>query len=363
MPKDAISKQEASDYLRLNAELRGMLSLADDVELDPVPLGMGEHNVNFRFSDPRSGHMYVLRVNVAPQPFHDNQVAYEFAALRALEASGRVPEVFYLDDSPEALGKGVLVIDFCKGDMLDFDHARPGDLRCAAQIMADVHAVPVGDEARAVLFKPQDPLRTLFDECLERFEVYRSSAYEDARITRWARRFIDASSRALDIPCEPADCVHVVNTETLPSHFLIPASSAADAASNEEGSGRFCAHPGSFVDWERPIIGEVAQDVAYLVSPTTTFWDSEFLFPASDIDAFVDDYWRAVDGRFERGSFDARFRAWRMMTALRSTTWCCRALVTYRSAQTHKTNRTMEKLPIYLSDDFMELLADEVFCI
>ena len=281
-------------------------------------------------------------------------MAYEFAALECLGPSGRTPRAVYLDDSADAPGLGALVIGYCEGDELDFDRLRPGDLRCAAQLMADVHAVPVG--VGCSMHRPADPLRELFDECVERFKVYRASANEDARITKWAQRFIEAARPMLDVPCRPSDCTHIVNTETLPSHFLIPASSAASAAKAPAQGGRFCDDPGAFIDWERPIVGEVAQDVAYFVSPTTTFWDSDFLFPAGEIDAFVDDYWRAVDGRFERGGFDERFRAYLMMTALRSVTWCCRALATG-----HNRQKTDEKLPVYLSDDFMEMLADRCF--
>ena len=116
------------------------------------------------------------------------------------------------------------------------------------------------------------------------------------------------------------------------------------------------------MDWERPILGEVAQDLAYFVAPTTTFWDSEFLFTADQADGVVEEYWRAVDGRFPRGGFGARFRAFRMMTALRSTTWFCKALPVYLGrAEGHMTERTRRKFPAYLSDEFMEMLARDCF--
>lgn len=354
---DDVMEQAAYDYVQRNDALREAVGARTGSSVVLSPLGMGEHNVNYLLAV--DGHRFVLRINVATQPFHANQVAYEFTALEELASSGRTPAPVFLDDSENALGKGVLVESFCEGDLLDFDHLRPGDVRCAAQIMADVHAVPIAAETR--LFMPKDPLRELFDECLQRFEVYRTSAYEDVRITKWARRFIAVAEKALGVQAATAGDTHIVNTETLPSHFLIPTASAAEAAANVESGGAFCSNPGYFVDWERPIIGEVAQDVAYFVSPTTTFWDSEFLFPANEIDEFVEDYWRAVDGRFERDGFDERFQAWLMMTALRSTTWCCRALVTYNDPSVHKTEKTARKLPMYLSDDFMEMLADEVF--
>ena len=301
---------------------------------------MGEHNLNYRFETP-DGRKFVLRVNVAAQPFHDNQVAYEFAALRALEPSGCTPLPVYLDHSPNAPGKGAIVEGFCEGSELDFDNLRPGDLDTAIQAMADVHAVAVENDCP--LHRPEDPLRELFEECLGRFDIYRKSTFEDARITKWVERFIARAERALGSAQPAQDRNHIVNTETLPSHFLIDGNKAW------------------FIDWERPIIGEVAQDVAYFTSPTTTFWDSSFLFPRDQVENVVEEYWHAVGGRFERGNFDERFRAFRMMTALRSATWCCRALVTYSQDRTHKTDRTIEKLPIYLSDEFMDLIARECF--
>lgn len=359
MAHDERDKDVAARYLAGNTALRRALGIADDADLEPRYLGEGEHNRNFRFDDPDSGRSFVLRINVAPQLFHDNQIAYEFAALTLLEPSGRAPRPLYLDDSPDAPGEGALVESFCEGDPLDFDHLRPGDLKCAAQLMADLHAVRVDDVERRPLHRPADPLRGLFNECIARFEAYRASGCEDARLTRWTERFIAAAQSALNTPSDPEECRHIVNTETLAAHFLIPRESAAAAAADTPGWRR---DPGFFVDWERPILGEVAQDLAYFVAPTTTFWDSEFLFTADQADGVVEEYWRAVDGRFPRGGFDARFRAFRMMTALRSTTWFCKALPVYLGrAEGHMTERTRRKFPAYLSDEFMEMLARDCF--
>lgn len=380
---DCVERQtaEAANYLRKNKALREALGIGAETVLEPHPLGAGEHNLNFWFEV--EGQKFVLRFNVLPQPFHDNQVRYEFAALRALEPSGRTPRALYVDDDAGAPENGALVISFCEGSELDFDHLREGDLERVARCIADIHAVPIdgagagksvgtdgftggfaGGNAgtngfadassfasahtpagRCPLFAPADPLRTLFDECIQRFELYRASAFEDARVTRWVERFFAAAAPALDTDCDARDRTHIVNTEPLASHFLL-----AD-------DGRT-----SFVDWERPIIGEVAQDVAYFTAPTTSFWDSEFLFPRDAADAFVERYWCAVDGRFPRGSFDARLRAWRMATALRSVTWCCKALTQYGHGSTsHQTEKTARKLPVYLSDEFMDMLAKECF--
>lgn len=349
----------ATRYLADNADLRRALDIAYTVELTPHYLGEGEHNRNFWFADPHSGRRFVLRINVAPQPFHDNQVAYEFAALRLLEPCGRAPKPLYLDDSPHAPGKGALVISFCEGDRLDFDRLQPGDLQCAVQLMADVHAVRVPDPDRCPLHRPIDPLHGLFEECLQRFKAYRASGCEDARITRWTERFITAARSALDEPCVPKDCLHIVNTETLASHFLIPERSTATVHTNGNGGS---IDPGFFIDWERPIIGEVAQDLAYFVAPTTTLWDSEFYFTDTEAHEIVERYWKAVGNRFPRGGFDARFRAFRMMTTLRSATWFCKALPVYLGKEKgHLTENARKRFPLYLSDEFMEMLAKNCF--
>jgi len=420
--------REATRYLRENAALRQAVGAAPDAVLSPRYLGVGEHNLNYRFTEPASGRAYVLRVNVASQPFHDNQVAYEFAALRALEPSGCTPRPVYLDDSPNALGKGVLVETFCEGRELDFDHLSPGDLGGAMQLMAEVHAVPVGSDCP--LYRPADPARELYEECLARFRVYRASAFEEARLTAWVERFIARTDALLSATaCPAADCSHIINTEPLPSHFLLPPSAdgledagasaarpAASGATRPEdggaarpaagdgarpaagdgahhatggdahpaigggarpvagGAARSATHPaagdearsalrpaGAFIDWERPLVGEVAQDVAYFVAPTTTFWDSDWRCPPDTAAELVEAYWRAVDGRFNRGAFNERFPLYRALTALRSTTWCCRALVQYSKEGAHKTPKTASKLPAYLSDDFLAQLADECF--
>jgi len=346
--------EQAAAYLQGNAELRAAVGAGAGDELEPQRLGEGEHNLNYRFRVPSTDATYVLRVNVAAQPFHDNQIAYEFAALQALAPSGCTPAPVFLDDTPAALGKGVLVEEFLPGAELDFDNLQPGQVECAVRLMADVHAVPVAPDCP--LHRPADPLSELFAECVERFRLYRASAFEDARFTRWGERFIAAAGDGLRSSTPPSaeDRAHIVNTEPLPSHFLLPHP--------QNGHRPDSPSRGAFIDWERAIVGEAAQDVAYFTAPTTTFWDSEYLMTRDAAAEAVEQYWRAVDGRFARGSFDERYRLYRMMTALRSVTWCCRALITYGAGSAaHQTSKTAAKLPVYLSDDFMDLVARECF--
>lgn len=339
---DALAKQQkAAEYLNNNADLHAALGISPDAVLNPQQLGAGEHNQNYVFEDPATGGRFVLRINVLPQPFHKNQVAYEYAALKALEDSGCTPRPFYLDDSPDAPGRGVLVESFCEGAELDFDNLREGDLQRAAQLMADVHAQPVASDCP--LFAPKDPPKVLFDECVERFKAYEGTELEDPRFTGWIRRFFKATQEAIDAAPAPSGARHIINTETLPSHFLI-------------------GNPGAFVDWERPIIGEVAQDLSFFVAPSTTFWDSSYLFPRANVQSFLETYWDCVDGRFGKDDFERRFEVYLRVSVLRSQTWFCKNAARYAKAGGHTLQRTFDKWDTYVSDEFNQMLWDECFC-
>lgn len=392
--KADIEAVQATEYLARNVELREALGISCDADLIARPLGMGEHNLNFRFENPDSHERYVLRINVTKQPFHENQVRYEFDALAALKASGRTPLPLFLDDSSQAPCEGAMVISFCEGDQLDFDRLAPGDLDRAAHIMADIHSVAIPQDCS--LYRPSDPIRKLFEECSGRYEMYSRSGFADPEVAHRMERFIRITQRCVDeVQFDPTDG-RIVNTETLASHFLLPVDRAnsmdrangADA-SNEtpravganiaasmditvsaNGTGNAASsrevdrpsHSGYFIDWERPIIGDIAEDIAFFVAPTTTFWDSEYLFPTDRFEAFVETYWRAVDGRFERGNFDERFGAFLRVATFRALTWCCRAVVQQKSgAGIHITEKAKAKVPIYLSTEFMDYLADEIF--
>lgn len=341
-------------YVDNNAALLKAVGASASDDLVLAPLGEGEHNINFKLTVASSAagassvkRSSVLRVNVLPQPFHDCQVRYEHDALKAVAPSERTPKPLFVDSSPQAPAEGVLVETFCPGQELDFDALRTGDLERAAAIMADIHSVPVA--ADCPLHRPADPLRELYQECLERFAVYRASTYEDARISCWVDLFCALTERAINDAGSAEGELHIVNTEPLASHFLLPEDSAE------------ATWAGWFVDWERPILGEVAQDLAFFLAPTTTFWDSDYLMPATDVPAFLDQYWSAVDGRFSLGTFERRFPAWMKVSVLRAVAWCCKALIRYGGSTQHQTSKAAAKLPVYLSDEFLEMLHVECF--
>ena len=338
----------AQHYLDTSKDMRSELGIAQGEKLIAVPLAQGEHNANFTFEHPSSEKKLVLRVNYESQLGLDKQVSYEACALRALESSGRTAHVLFVDDSKHLINHGVLVTEFFEGSWLNFHN--PAHVHEAARILADVHSVVPCSGCG--LIRADNPLRSQFDTCVGFFERYSASSFADSLVVEYLERFIRCVEGVLDIPVAAADKNHIQNTEAVPSHFLIPR--AADSCSSEA--------KGHMVDWEKPVIGEVAQDIAYFMSPTTTIWDTDYLFDATARQTFIDAYWRAVDGRFSRGSFDERYEAYVMSNALLGVSWSCNALVDYAgNNKALKNQKTANLLGVYVSEAFLKRVWRDCF--
>lgn len=341
----------ANHYLKASTRLREALRIPKNALLTAEPLGQGEHNANFWFQHPETGKRLALRINYSSQLGLDKQATYEFSALEALQPSGRTPKALFLDDDRETIERGVIVMEYVTGDWLDFE--RPGDVDAAAAMLADIHAVKPSSTCQ--LIRANDPLKAQFENCKTLYANYRGTKYENATVAQFVERFFQSAEDALSsCTLSEDDCMHIINTEAVNSHFLIP-----------HDNPPLCSHPrtlyenadgGHVVDWEKAVIGEVAQDVAYFLSPTTTIWDTDFIFDEAGRKKFIETYWKAVDGRFPQGSFEERFRAYVMTNCLVGITWSCNAWVEYHSPNRPlKNEKTLRKLGIYLSEDFLNL--------
>ena len=98
------------EYVK-NPSFREGLKISDKCNIDLVPLAQGEYNVNYSFSHPESGKKLLLRVNTGSQMHLDDQIGYEFSALKELENSGRTPKAYYLDSANNILVMEWLTVD------------------------------------------------------------------------------------------------------------------------------------------------------------------------------------------------------------------------------------------------------------
>ncbi len=374
-------------YVDGSERLRRAVGAADGERLALAPYARGEYNESYLFTVGRAdgaGHAptrLLLRVNTGSQMHLRDQIGYEMGALRLLEPSGRTPRALYVDGSRDVVPWGVGVEEWLPGEALDYRR----DLAFAARILADVHAVPVTPEARALLVAPAHPLGAIVDECREMFGVYRAWAAADDAVLRTVDRMFARATRiaGAELGRERAwgggrGDRHIVNTEVNSANFLVnhgdgaPAGGGARggragygrAAGMDNGSatGGRAAGAGYLVDWEKPVLGEVEQDVGHFLAPTTTFWKTDVILTPAERASFVERYVEAVAGRFDVEGLAERLGDYLVVTCLRGVTWCAMAYTEYAGGGRAIANPdSYAKIRAYLSSDFLDRVIDEFY--
>ena len=303
-------------------------------------LAQGEYNINYIFAHPVSGKEFLLRVNCGSQMHLEDQIGYEYHALELLRESGRTPKVFFVDGSCKELEHGVLVMEYLPGKSLDYRK----DMGIAAQCLADIHSVPVS--AGDGLLSPADPLRAILNECEEMVKVYMDSPLGDKETKSVIRNLLDRGWERFRRTENLKGYRCCINTELNSTNFLI----------NGEGKENY------LIDWEKPLYGDPAQDLGHFLAPTTTFWKTDVILAPEETEKFLDDYIRAVDGRFPVEGLKERVGTFIPITCLRGVTWCAMAWVQYQQPDKLIFNEsTYKKLEAYLSHDFLEMLSRDYF--
>ena len=322
-----IHTEAFQNYLRSNAFL-SPLGLSEGTPLEFSLLGQGEYNRNYRFRHPVTGRELVLRINTGSQMHLDDQIGYEFSALKLLQPSGRTPKPLFCDPS-----RSLLVMEYLPGRPLQYET----DLPAAAAIFADIHALPVPETCS--LLEPENPLAAIIEECRQMVSHYYSLEKADPQVVRLLETLEqEISSKDLSAPRGIRKCV--VNTEV--------------------NSGNFLINPGEtsyLIDWEKPLISEPAQDLGHFLVPTTTFWKTDVILTPEEIRHFTGCYRRAVDGRFETDSLRERLPLYFTTTCLRGVTWCAMAYREYSQPGRALANPdTYKKIQDYLRPEFLENL-------
>ena len=321
-----IHTEKFQNYLHSEAFL-APLGLPAGTQLDFVPLGRGEYNTNYTFQHP-NGQKLVLRINTGSQMHLDDQIGYEFSALKNLEPSSRTPKALFCDPTMNCL-----VMEHLPGRALQYET----DLEVAAAIFADIHALPIPTNCR--LLEPKNPLKAIIDECRQMVSHYYSWEQADPTVTRLLETLEkEISAKDLSAPQGIRKCM--VNTEVNSGNFLI----------NPQGRSYL-------IDWEKPLISEPAQDLGHFLVPTTTFWKTDVILTPEEIQHFVGCYRNAVAERFETESLMERLPLYFTVTCLRGVTWCAMAFREYSQPGRAIANAdTYRKLQAYLHPDFLENL-------
>lgn len=335
--------QGLTEYIRTEG-YRQALGLPKEVTEGYRMLAQGEYNINYMFTHPVTGKELLLRVNCGSQMHLEDQIGYEYLALKILEDSGRTPEAVYVDGSRRHLNHGVMVMEYLPGRALDYHR----DMKLAAEILADVHSTKVpgnriplreaDGSGRGTLICPENPLQAILEECEQMVKTYMESSLGDADTKRQIRKMLDAGwEKVKEFGCQKTyRCC--INTELNSTNFLI----------NGQGKKNY------LIDWEKPLYGDPAQDLGHFLAPTTTFWKTDVILNKPQMDAFLDEYIRRVNGRFPTGGLRERTAVFVPVTCLRGVTWCAMAWVEYQQPDKLIFNEsTFRKLDAYLDREFL----------
>ena len=316
-------------YLK-SAAFLSPLDLPEGTELDFSLLGQGEYNLNYVFTHPVTGRKLVLRINTGSQMHLEDQIGYEFSALQALASSGRTPKPLLC--IPEM---NMLVMEWLPGKPLNYRT----DMDIAAQILADIHCIPVPEDCR--LIRPAAPAQAIYDECLEMVQHYYAWEEADPTVTELLQTLVEEIGRlplseASDAP------ICIVNTELNSGNFLIN-----------------CDGISHLIDWEKPLLSEPAQDLGHFLSPSATFWKTDVILTPEEVKDFITKYIAAVGDRMDCTTLSQRLPLYFTVNCLRGVTWCAMAYREYCQPGRQLTNRdTFTKLKAYLDPAYLRNILE-----
>ena len=104
------------------------------------------------------------------------------------------------------------------------------------------------------------------------------------------------------------------------------------------------------------------QDLSHFLVPTTTNWKTDTVLNREQRDAFLDEYERAVAGRFSTQGLRERLDGYLTVTCLRGITWCAMACVDYTEGGPGLRNEdTFAKIKQFLSREYLEMIWDDFY--
>lgn len=281
-------------------------------------IGKGEYNSNYLIDND-----YLIRIARGSQMHLDNQIQYEYNALKFLEKSTATPKVYDLKFD-ELSDITYLTEEYLLGRDLDYSK----DLDTAAYLLSKVHSL---DVTNADFIKADNPFEMMYSEFTEMFSHYKNWSKKSIATEQKISYMLDYIKNLgldsdLENPC-------MINTELNNKNFIIGEKSY-------------------IIDWEKPIIGEREQDLAHFLAPTTTFWKTDVIFDKKIMDKFLDEYDKNSNVKVNR----TKFSKYLVFTCLRGITWCSMAYVQY--VEEKKNGFTFEKIKSYLTDEFLDMIME-----
>ncbi|NLK66404.1 MAG: DUF2064 domain-containing protein [Campylobacteraceae bacterium] len=279
-------------------------------------LASGEYNSNFIFKD--GSKKRIFRVNHASQMELDEQISYEYKALKILESSGVTPKVYKLFEKSPYLPNGALTMEFLKGKSLDYKK----DMKKAAFILAKIHTHKIPKKHSLIV--AQKPFLEMYKECKKMSEIYLKNELRQENVAKFLE-FAFKTCESLGLESEISNKA-IVNTELNSSNFII---------------GKKHSY---LIDWEKPLISDKEQDLGHFLAPTTTFFKTDVILEFDEIEKFLDEYEKL--SKCERNLVYKYIK----FNCLRGVSWCAMASVSHQNTNAP----TNPKIALYLENEFLD---------
>lgn len=324
-----------ADYIKIN---RPNINIDLESHFSVAFLAQGEYNLNFVVED--DANKWVFRVNTGSQLQIDNQIRYEYEALKRLEISNVTPKVYYVDDNRVNFDYGILIMEFLEGEPLNYKT----DLNKAAEVFSKIHSLNL-DYVDTSNFIVEN---SLFGDRILEAERLLSKYLDSPQIETKKKIFFDtflnwAKANQYKEKYFEENKWHVINnTEVNSNNFII---------------GR---RGNYLIDWEKPVISDPCQDITQFLAPTTTLWKADYVLSEEEKKEFFKIY---IDGVGLKGrNIIDRVSLYNPYLYLRALSWCAYAYLEYlKPDKDIKNMDTFNKIKQYLELDFMKsLLKDYV---
>jgi thiamine kinase-like enzyme len=272
----------------------------------------------------------VIRLNHGSQLGLDDQIAYEFSVLQAVEASQATPRPFRWSTDTGSLADGIMEMEFLPGVHLDYCR----DSRWAAGIFAAVHQLPTDPR---LLVQPQ-PIRDIADECLGLLTRYPGHPLTEqyGKLRNYHEEIMDLAAASDHLFAD--EPLLIVNTEVNSSNFLIDEDRAY------------------LVDWEKAVVSYRYQDLGHFLTPTTTLWKTDHVFSEEEKLYFLEEYRERGALSIPMDELRSKTRLLERTILLRGLSWCYMAYYEYMQqdrvlahSETEETiKRYMDRLDWFL---------------
>lgn len=305
-------------------------------------LAQGEYNINYLLNSARG--KLVLRVNTASQMQLDNQIAYEYQALQLLSRSGVTPRPYFLDDSKEDIPYGLLVMEYLPGEPLDYRY----DLEEAAATLARIHSMQFAKNETDFLVKQSGPFSGIYSEARTLLDHFFQCPEASSELKKMLEKLLltAAEKKKEEEYLLQEPFLAVINTELNSHNFIV-------------NHDRQTCH---LIDWEKPILGEPAQDLSMFLIATTTMWKRNYRLSRQEEKSFLRQYLKQLPDCPLKKTLRSRVEMFKFFNYLRAISWCAMAWTEYIKPGRALVNAdTFNKINVYLTPEFIRNIFPQIF--